>query len=63
MLAVVFDNGAKTGLASFRDRFVKGFPIGYSDEATVLKWLGQAPKDGRLRADMVAFIDRRGRNR
>jgi thiol-disulfide isomerase/thioredoxin len=60
VLAVVFDNGAKTGLASFRDRFVKGFPIGYSDEATVLKWLGQAPEDGYF-VPMVAFIDRRGR--
>lgn len=59
VLAVVFDNDAKTGLAAFRDRFVQGFPIGYSDEATVLKWLQQPPEDGYF-VPILAFIDRRG---
>ncbi len=59
VLALVFDNGAKAGLAPFRDRFVKGFPIGYSDEATVLKWLQQPPEDGYF-VPIVAFINRRG---
>jgi thiol-disulfide isomerase/thioredoxin len=59
VLALVFDNGAKAGLASFRDKFVKGFPIGYSDEATVLKWLQQPPEDGYF-VPIVAFINRQG---
>ena len=59
VLALVFDNGAKVGLAAFRDKFVKGFPIGYSDEATVLKWLQQPPEDGYF-VPIVAFINRRG---
>jgi thiol-disulfide isomerase/thioredoxin len=59
VLALVFDNGAKAGLAAFRDKFVKGFPIGYSDEATVLKWLRQPPEDGYF-VPIVAFINRRG---
>lgn len=59
VLALVFDNGAKAGLAGFRDKFVKGFPIGYSDEATVLKWLQQPPEDGYF-VPIVAFINRRG---
>jgi len=59
VLALVFDNGAKAGLAAFRDKFAKGFPIGYSDEATVLKWLQQPPEDGYF-VPIVAFINRRG---
>jgi thiol-disulfide isomerase/thioredoxin len=59
VLALVFDNGARTGLAAFRDQFVRGYPIGYSDEATVLKWLRQPPEDGYF-APIVAFINRRG---
>jgi len=59
VLAVVFDNGAKAGLPSFREKFVRGFPVGYSDEATVLDWLKQKPEDGYF-VPIVAFIDRRG---
>jgi thiol-disulfide isomerase/thioredoxin len=59
VLALVFDSGAKAGLAAFRDKFVKGFPIGYSDEGTVLKWLQQPPEDGYF-VPIVAFINRRG---
>jgi thiol-disulfide isomerase/thioredoxin len=59
VLALVFDNGAKSGLAAFRDKFVKGFPVGYSDEATVLKWLQQRPEDGYF-VPIVVFINRRG---
>lgn len=59
VLAVVFDKEARTGLAHFRDQFVKGYPIGYSDEATVLAWLKQRPEDGYF-VPIVAFINRRG---
>ncbi len=59
VLAVVFDNGAKAGLKSFKDRFVKGFPVGYSDDITVYKWLKQPVEEGAF-VPIVAFIDRRG---
>src|SRR5690349_7194879 len=36
IIAAVFDTGAKAGLENFRDQFVRGYPIGYSDEASVL---------------------------
>ncbi|MDE3198683.1 MAG: TlpA family protein disulfide reductase [Acidobacteriota bacterium] len=59
VLAVVFDKEAKSGLARFREQFVKGYPVGYSDEETVLNWLKQRPEDGYF-VPIVAFIDRRG---
>jgi len=59
VLAAVFDTGARQGLAKFRDQFVRGFPIGYSDEATVMNWLGQAAADGYF-VPIVAFVDRKG---
>lgn len=59
ILAAVFDNGAKAGLKAFRDKYVAGFPIGYSDEATVLAWLKQPVEEGYF-VPIVAFIDRRG---
>jgi thiol-disulfide isomerase/thioredoxin len=59
ILAAVFDAGAKAGLESFKDRFVRGFPIGYSDEASVLSWLRQPAEQGYF-APIVAFVDRRG---
>jgi thiol-disulfide isomerase/thioredoxin len=59
VLALVFDKDAKAGLLAFRDKFVTGFPIGYTDEATVLKWLRQAPEDGYF-VPIVAFINQRG---
>jgi thiol-disulfide isomerase/thioredoxin len=59
VLAAVFDNGAKAGLQSFKDQFVKGFPIGYSDEATVMAWLQQPVEQGYF-VPIVAFINRRG---
>ena len=59
VLGVVFDTGAKPGLANFRDQFVRGFPVGYSDEATVLNWLKQPAEQGYF-VPIVAFINRRG---
>jgi peroxiredoxin len=59
VVGVVFDTGAKTGLAHFRDQFVRGFPVGYSDEASVMSWLKQPVEQGYF-VPIVAFIDRRG---
>jgi peroxiredoxin len=59
VLSVVFDKEAKGQLANFRDKYVKGFPVGYSDEATVMEWLGQPLEQGYF-VPIVAFIDRRG---
>jgi thiol-disulfide isomerase/thioredoxin len=59
VLAVVFDKGAKEGLAAFRDKYVRGFPVGYSDEATVIDWLG-TPADQGYFVPILALIDRKG---
>ena len=59
VLAVVFDTGAKTGLAAFKEHYVQGYPVGYSDEATVLNWLQQPAEQGYF-VPIVAFINRRG---
>lgn len=60
VLAAVFDTGAKAGLTEFRSKYVQGYPVGYSDEATVLKWLGPDAEQGYF-VPIVAFIDRKGR--
>ena len=59
VLAVVFDNGAKDQLAKFRDKYVRGYPVGYSDEATVMKWLDSPLEQGYF-VPIVAFISRKG---
>jgi thiol-disulfide isomerase/thioredoxin len=59
VLAAVFDVAAKTGLQNFKDQFVRGFPIGYSDEAAVLHWLQQPAEQGYF-VPIVAFVNRRG---
>src|SRR4051812_28836988 len=46
VLAAVFDTGAKAGLEQFRTAYVKGYPVGYSDEAAVMKWLEQPVEQG-----------------
>jgi hypothetical protein len=59
VLAVVFDDGAKSRMASFKEKFVHGFPIGYSDERPVLAWLKQPAGQGFL-IPIIAFISRNG---
>lgn len=59
VLGVVFDTGAKAGLAKFRDQFVRGFPVGYSDEASVMAWLKQPVEQGYF-VPIVAFVNRKG---
>lgn len=59
VVGVVFDAGAKAGLANFTNQFVRGFPVGYSDENTVMAWLKQ-PLDQGYFVPIVAFISRKG---
>ena len=59
VLAVVFDNEAKTGLEKFRSEFVRGFPLGFSDEPTVFNWLS-VPVDEGAFVPIVVFINKRG---
>jgi peroxiredoxin len=59
VLGVVFDTGAKAGLPHFTEQFARGFPVGYSDEATVMEWLKQPVEQGYF-VPIVAFINRRG---
>jgi thiol-disulfide isomerase/thioredoxin len=59
VLGVVFDKGAKAGLPQFAEQFARGFPVGYSDEATVMNWLKQPLEQGYF-VPIVAFINRRG---
>lgn len=59
VIAAVFDKEAKQGLEKFRAQFVKGYPLGYSDEDTVMKWLGQDVAQGYF-VPIVAFVDRKG---
>jgi len=59
ILAAVFDREAKQGLAAFRDNYVKGFPVGWSDEYSVFTWLGLPVDQGGF-VPIVAFIDRQG---
>jgi len=60
VVAAVFDAQAKAGLAKFREKFVKGYPVGYSDEETVVQWIGPAAEQGYF-VPILAFIDKRGR--
>lgn len=59
VVAVVFDKNARQGLEDFRRKFVNGFPLGWSDEGTVMNWLAQ-PLDQGYFVPIVAFINRRG---
>ena len=59
VIAAVFDKDAKQGLEKFRTQFVKGYPLGYSDEDTVMKWLDQPIEQGYF-VPIVAFVNRRG---
>lgn len=59
VVAAVFDKEAKSGLEKFRTQFVKGYPLGYSDEATVMQWLAQPLEQGYF-VPIVAFVNRKG---
>ena len=59
MIAAVFDKEAKQGLEKFRTQFVKGYPLGYSDEATVMQWLAQPLEQGYF-VPIVAFVNKKG---
>lgn len=59
VIAAVFDREAKQGLEKFRTQFVKGYPLGYSDEDSVMQWLNQPVEQGYF-VPIVAFVNRRG---
>jgi thiol-disulfide isomerase/thioredoxin len=59
ILAAVFNDEARANFEKFRTQFVRGFPLGYSDEKSVLAWLRQPVEEGYF-TPIVAFIDRRG---
>ncbi len=59
VIGAVFDNGAKAGYQKFKESYVKGFPLGISDENTVMGWLRQ-PMDQGYFVPIVAFVNKRG---
>jgi thiol-disulfide isomerase/thioredoxin len=59
VLSAVFDTGAKAGLQKFKDQFVKGYPVGWSDESTVMAWLKQPVEQGYF-VPILAFVNRKG---
>jgi peroxiredoxin len=58
MLGVTIDRGAKEGIPNFLKITGANFPVGYSDEATALKFM-HAPTEGWF-VPMLAFIDQKG---
>ncbi len=59
VLGVVFDDGAAKRLEQFKTQYCQGFPVGYSDEATVMNFLNQDLAQGYF-VPILAFIDKKG---
>lgn len=59
VIGVVFENGAKDHAALFHQRFAQAFPVGWSDETTVMNWLDQPLEQGYF-VPIVAFVSRNG---
>jgi thiol-disulfide isomerase/thioredoxin len=59
VIGVVFEKDAKDHAALFQQRFAQDFPVGYSDETTVMNWLDQ-PLDQGYFVPIVAFVTRNG---
>jgi len=59
VVGVVFEKDAKDHAALFHQRFAQDFPVGYSDETSVMNWLDQ-PLDQGYFVPIVAFITRNG---
>jgi thiol-disulfide isomerase/thioredoxin len=59
VVGVVFEKDAKDHAALFHQRFGQDFPVGYSDEATVMNWLDQ-PLDQGYFVPILAFVTRNG---
>jgi thiol-disulfide isomerase/thioredoxin len=57
IVGVVFDKEAKTELPNFLRQYVQGFPVGYTDPDTALKFI--SPTDD-LFIPIVLFINRAG---
>jgi peroxiredoxin len=58
-LGATFDKDAKTQVDQFVKIFGVNFPLGYSNETNVLRFLGLPPKTPTF-VPMVIFIDRNG---
>lgn len=59
VVGVVFEKDAKDHAALFHQRFAQDFPVGYSDETTVMNWLNQPIEQGYF-VPIVAFVTRNG---
>lgn len=59
VVGVVFEKDAKDHAALFHQRFAQAFPVGYSDETTVMNWLDQPLEQGYF-VPIVAFVSRGG---
>ncbi len=59
VIGVVFENGAKDHAAAFHKQYAQAFPVGWSDETTVMNWLGQDLQQGYF-VPIVAFVSRNG---
>jgi thiol-disulfide isomerase/thioredoxin len=59
VVGVVFEKDARDHAALFHQRFAQEFPVGWSDETTVMNWLAQPLEQGYF-VPIVAFITRNG---
>jgi thiol-disulfide isomerase/thioredoxin len=59
VVGVVFEKDAKDHAALFHQRFAQDFPVGWSDETTVMNWLAQPLEQGYF-VPIVAFVTRNG---
>lgn len=59
VLAAVFNQEAQAELTVFRTKYVQGFPVGYSDTAAVIAWVGPTIEQGYF-VPIVAFVNRAG---
>ena len=59
VVGVVFEKDARDHAALFHQRFAQDFPVGYSDETSVMNWLDQ-PLDQGYFVPIVAFVTRNG---
>lgn len=59
VLGAVFDPQAAQGAKQFQEIYAKNYPIGISDQGSVLEFLGLPPTEPYF-VPILAFIDKRG---
>jgi peroxiredoxin len=59
VLGAVFDNGAAGRLQQFKAQFAQNYPLGYSNQDSVLQFLGLPPTEPYF-VPILVFIDRTG---